>query len=145
AEARLFQYRNKTSSSRELLHASQALCLTVRQRGGTFFVNDRADIAHLAGANGVHLGQEDLSLPAARKVVGSGCWIGKSTHNLRPFQAAMEREADYLAVGPIFSTGGKRNADPVVGADFIRSVRKLTGKPIVAIGGITLERAPEGM
>jgi thiamine-phosphate pyrophosphorylase len=145
AGARLFQYRNKTSSSREMLRASQALCITVRQRGGMFFVNDRADIAHLAGANGVHLGQEDLSLPAARAVVGSGCWIGKSTHNLRQFQAAIESDADYLAVGPIFSTSGKRNADPVVGVDFIRSVRKLTGKPIVAIGGITLERAREVM
>jgi thiamine-phosphate pyrophosphorylase len=141
AGARLFQYRNKTSSSRELLHASQALCLTVRQRGGTFFVNDRADIAHLAGANGVHLGQDDLSVAAAREVIGTGCVIGLSTHNLPQFVAAAESSADYIAVGPIFSTSGKHSPDPVVGVDFIRTVRKLTAKPIVAVGGIMLERA----
>ncbi len=143
AGARLFQYRDKTSSSRELLHASQALCLTVRQREGTFLVNDRADISHLAGASGVHLGQDDLSVAAAREVVGNDCLIGLSTHHLRQFKAAAESSADYIAVGPIFSTSGKRNPDPVVGIDFIQTVRKLTTKPIVAIGGITLERARE--
>jgi thiamine-phosphate pyrophosphorylase len=143
AGARLFQYRSKTSSSRELLHASQALGLTVRQHGGTFLLNDRADIAHLAGANGVHLGQDDLSVSAARKIVGNDCLIGLSTHNLRQFATAVESSADYIAVGPIFPTSGKQNPDPVVGVDFIRTVRKLTGKPIVAIGGITLERTRE--
>jgi thiamine-phosphate pyrophosphorylase len=141
AGARLFQYRDKTSSSRELLYASQALCLTVRQHGGTFLVNDRADISRLSGASGVHLGQDDLRVAAARDVVGTGCLIGLSTHNLPQFEAAAESSADYLAVGPIFSTSGKSNPDPVVGVEFIRAVRKLTTKPIVAIGGITLERA----
>ena len=143
AGARLFQYRSKTSSSRELLHTSQALCLTVRQHGGTFLVNDRADIAHLAGASGVHLGQNDLSVSAARKIVGNDCLIGLSTHDLRQFEAAVESSADYIAVGPIFPTSGKQNPDPVAGVDFIRTVRKLTAKPIVAIGGITLERTRE--
>jgi thiamine-phosphate pyrophosphorylase len=141
AGARLFQYRDKTPSSRELLHASQALCLTVRQHGGTFLVNDRADISRLAGASGVHLGQDDLSVAAAREVVGTGCLIGLSTHNLPQFEAAVESSADYIAVGPIFPTTGKHNPDPVVGVDFVRAARKLTTKPIVAIGGITLERA----
>jgi len=143
--ARLFQYRNKTSSSREFLHASQALCMTVRQRGGTFLVNDRADISRLAGASGVHLGQDDLSVSAARKIVGNDCLIGLSTHNLSQFETAVESSADYIAVGPIFPTSGKQNPDPVVGVDFIRTVRKLTAKPIVAIGGITLERTREVM
>jgi thiamine-phosphate pyrophosphorylase len=143
AGARLFQYRDKTSSSRELLHASQALCVTVRQHGGAFLVNDRADISRLAGASGVHLGQDDLSVTAAREVVGADCLIGLSTHNLQQFTAAAESSADYIAVGPIFSTSGKRDPDPAVGVDFIRAVRKLTEKPIVAIGGITVERARE--
>jgi len=143
AGARLFQYRNKTSSSRELLHASQALCMTVRQHGGTFLVNDRADISRLAGASGVHLGQDDLSVAAAREVVGMDSLIGLSTHNSRQFAAAVDSSADYIAVGPIFPTTGKHNPDPVVGVDFIRTVRKLTTKPIVAIGGITLEHARE--
>ena len=142
AGARQFQYRNKTSSSRELLHASQALCLTVRQQGGMFVVNDRADIARLAGATGVHLGQNDLSVTAAREVLGD-CVIGLSTHNLQQFAAAVESGADYIAVGPIFATGSKTNPDPVVGVDFVRQARKLTRKPIVAIGGITAERAQE--
>jgi len=143
AGARQFQYRNKTSSSRELLHAAQALCLTVRQQGGMFVVNDRPDIARLAGATGVHLGQADLNVPAAREVVGADCVIGISTHDLQQFEAAVESGADYIAVGPIFATGSKANPDPVVGVDFIRHVRKLTRKPIVAIGGITAERAQE--
>lgn len=143
AGARLFQYRNKTSSSRELLHASQALCMTVRQHGGIFLVNDRADISRLAGATGVHLGQDDLSVAAARNIVGADCLIGLSTHNLRQFAAAVESSADYIAVGPMFPTSGKQNPDPVVGVDLIRTARKLTTKPIVAIGGITLERARE--
>jgi thiamine-phosphate pyrophosphorylase len=143
AGARLFQYRNKTSSSRELLQASQSLCLTVRQRGATFLVNDRPDIARLAGANGVHLGQDDLEVSAARTIVGTGGVIGFSTHNMQQFRATAESDADYVAVGPIFTTGSKVNLDPVVGIDFLRQVRKLTRKPIVAIGGITLERASE--
>ncbi len=143
AGARLFQYRNKTSSSRELLLASQALCLTVRQHGGAFLVNDRADISHLAAANGVHLGQDDLSVSAVRKIAGNECLIGLSTHTVQQFEAAVESEADYIAVGPIFPTSGKQNPDPVIGVDFIRAVRKSTSKPIVAIGGISLERARE--
>jgi thiamine-phosphate pyrophosphorylase len=143
AGARLFQYRNKTSSSRELLQASQSLSIAIRQSGGTFVVNDRSDIARLAGANGVHLGQDDLEVSGARMILGAESIIGFSTHNVEQFQAAAESDADYLAVGPIFATDSKANPDPVVGVDFIRRVRKLTSKPIVAIGGITLERAHE--
>ena len=143
AGVRLFQYRNKTSSSRELLYAAQSLCVTVRQQGGSFFVNDRPDIARLAGANGVHLGQDDVAVSTARRIVGSDGIIGISTHNLKQFRAAIELDADYIAVGPVFATGSKKNPDPVIGIEFIRKVRALTDKPIVAIGGITLERATE--
>jgi thiamine-phosphate pyrophosphorylase len=145
AGARLFQYRNKTSSSRELLEASQSVWFAVRQYGGRFIVNDRADIARLAGASGVHLGQDDLGVSGARMIVGAERIIGFSTHNVEQFQAATESDADYLAVGPIFATDSKANPDPVVGVDYIRRVRKLTSKPIVAIGGITLERARQVM
>jgi len=141
AGARLFQYRNKTSSSRELLEASQSVWFAVRQYGGRFIVNDRADIARLAGASGVHLGQDDLDVPGARMIVGTESIIGFSTHNVEQFQAAAESDADYIALGPIFATDSKANPDPAVGVDFIRRVRKLTSKPIVAIGGITPERA----
>src|SRR5258708_12079699 len=100
AGARLLQYRSKTSSSRELLHASQALCLTVRQHGGTFLVNDRADIAHLAGAHGGHLGQDGLSVSAARKIVGNDCLIGISTHTLHQFEAPLARTPSSLVLRP---------------------------------------------
>jgi thiamine-phosphate pyrophosphorylase len=104
-------------------------------------VNDRPDIAALAGAAGVHVGQEDLEPEQARAVVGKEIWVGVSTHNLEQFRRAAATSADYIAVGPIFATTSKHNPDPVVGLEFIRQVRTLTDKPIVAIGGITLERA----
>ena len=107
----------------------------------TFVFNDRADVASAAEASGVHVGQEDLRAEAARSVIGTGKLLGVSTHNLEQFKEAAATSADYVAVGPVFSTSSKANPDPVVGIEFIRSVRALTGKPIVAIGGITLERA----
>src|SRR6266403_862573 len=130
AGARLFQYRNKTAPALELLHASQALCLTIRQQGGSFVVNDRADICRLSGAHGVHIGQDDPSVAAVRDVVGSGGVIGVSTHSLPQVEAAVETSADYIAVGPIFATASKKYPDPVVGVDFIRQVRKFTRKPV---------------
>jgi len=106
-------------------------------------LNDRADVASAAEASGVHVGQEDLRAEAARSVIGTGKLLGVSTHNLEQFKEAAATSADYVAVGPLFSTSTKANPDPVVGIEFIRSVRALTGKPIVAVGGITLERAAE--
>ncbi|HET9319385.1 MAG TPA: thiamine phosphate synthase [Bryobacteraceae bacterium] len=143
AGARLFQYRNKTAPAREVLQAVQALNVTVRQEGRSFLVNDRPDIARLAGASGVHVGQDDLDAAAARKIVGADAVVGISTHNLEQFRAALETDADYIAVGPIFETRTKAKPDPVVGLALIREARKLTNKPIVAIGGITLERTED--
>jgi|SRR5579864_1413244 len=143
AGVRLFQYRSKSASAREILEKSKGLAGLLSGRGTTFFVNDRADIAALAGASGVHVGQEDLNFDQARAVVGEGKLVGVSTHNLEQFQTAVGSSADYIAVGPVFATGTKANPDPVVGTDFIRQVRGLTTKPIVAIGGITLERTAE--
>ncbi len=143
AGVRLLQYRNKTAPAREVLETSQSLGVEAQQRGALFLVNDRPDIARLAGADGVHLGQDDVAVSDARKIVGSDGLIGISTHNLEQFRAAIELDADYIAVGPVFATGGKKNPGPVIGIEFIRKARALTDKPIVAIGGITLERAPE--
>jgi thiamine-phosphate pyrophosphorylase len=141
AGVRLLQYRNKQASARELFHTSRELSQLLRPRGVLFIVNDRPDVAFLSGADGVHVGQEDLDVEQARAVAGPGKWVGVSTHNLAQFRAAAATSADYIAVGPIFSTSTKVNPDPVVGTEFIRQVRKLTDKAIVAIGGITLERA----
>lgn len=143
AGVRLLQYRNKSASSRELFEASSRLASLLAPRGVSFLVNDRADVAFLAGATGVHVGQEDLGVAEARSVMGPAKLVGVSTHNLEQFQRAAQTTADYLAVGPVFSTSTKANPDPVVGIEFIRRMRPLTDKPIVAIGGITLEHAAE--
>ena len=143
AGVRLLQYRNKAASSRDLLENSKRLSSDLMPRGVTFIVNDRADVAALAGASGVHIGQEDLSVEEARGIVSRSKLVGVSTHNRGQFEQAAASSADYIAVGPIFSTSTKANPDPVVGTEFIRQVRPLTDKPIVAIGGITMEHAAE--
>ena len=143
AGVRLLQYRNKRASSRDLLESAKRLSAELIPRSVTFLVNDRADVAALGGVSGVHVGQEDLSVEEARAVVGRSKLVGISTHNRAQFEQAATTSADYIAVGPIFSTSSKANPDPVIGTEFIREVRPLTKKPIVAIGGITLERAAE--
>jgi thiamine-phosphate pyrophosphorylase len=143
AGVRLLQYRNKQASARELFECSKRLSSLLVPQGVTFMVNDRADVAWAAQASGVHVGQEDLEAQAARTVIGTEKMLGVSTHNLEQFEQAAATSADYIAVGPVFSTSTKANPDPVVGIEFIRRIRPLTNKPIVAIGGITLERAAE--
>jgi thiamine-phosphate pyrophosphorylase len=141
AGVRLMQYRNKSAHARELLDVSRELVSILAPYGASLMVNDRADIAAMADAQGVHVGQDDLEVEKVRGVVGAGKWVGVSTHNLEQFRRAAAASADYIAVGPVFPTSSKANPDPVVGTDFLREVRPLTDKPIVAIGGITLERA----
>jgi thiamine-phosphate pyrophosphorylase len=141
AGVRLIQYRNKSASARQLFESSRELARFFHPAGVRFIVNDRADVAALADAGGVHVGQDDLGVEQAREIVGAQKWVGVSTHNLEQLKSAAESSAEYLAVGPIFSTGSKVNPDPVVGVEFVRKARSLTEKPIVAIGGITLERA----
>jgi thiamine-phosphate pyrophosphorylase len=143
AGVRLLQYRGKNVSAREMLEASAKLAAMARENGAAFFVNDRPDLAYLAGADGVHVGQDDLSAEEARAIVGQDRWVGVSTHNLEQFEHAAASSADYIAIGPIFGTTSKVNPDPVVGMELLRELRPLTKKPIVAIGGIRLERAAE--
>jgi thiamine-phosphate pyrophosphorylase len=85
----------------------------------------------------VHLGQDDLSVPDARRVVGDELWVGLSTHNVEQVAAADQTSADYIAIGPVFATSSKANPDPVIGIAGVRAAKRLTGKPLVAIGGIT--------
>ena len=145
----LLQYRNKRASSRELFEASQSISATLSRLAKPgiykprFIVNDRADIAVLANAQGVHVGQQDLNVEEARAIVGPDILVGVSTHSLEQLDAADKTSADYIAFGPIFPTSSKENPDPVVGLDLLREARRHTRKPIVAIGGITLERAAE--
>lgn len=143
AGVRLIQYRDKLSSSAKLLETSRRLVALSHSLDFRLIINDRADIAALAGAAGVHVGQEDLPVESARRICGAEACIGVSTHNLEQFRAAIGTSADYIAIGPIFPTTTKQKPDPVVGLEFIRQARALTQKPLVAIGGITAERAAE--
>ena len=104
-------------------------------------MNDRADLCLGAEFDGVHLGQDDLSPESVRKIIGPERWLGISTHNPEQLREADLTSADYLAIGPVFSTLSKDKPDPVVGLDGVRQARKLTRKPLVAIGGITRANA----
>jgi len=141
AGVRLIQYRGKTDTSRRLFEVSCAIAEKVHQAGGTFIVNDRADLARLSGADGVHVGQEDLPVEQARRILVPGQHLGVSTHTRAQFEEAAATSADYIALGPIFPTGSKERPDPVVGLERLSEMRGLTRKPLVAIGGITLDNA----
>jgi thiamine-phosphate pyrophosphorylase len=132
----LLQYRNKSSSARRMLEQAREL----RQRLGNavkLIMNDRADLALAADFEGLHVGQDDLSPEAARRVIGPKLWLGVSTHNPAQVIEADKTSADYIAIGPVFATSGKAKPDPIVGLEGLRQARELTRKPLVAIGGIT--------
>ena len=139
----LMQLRDKRSSARQVYEQARDLAAFLNPRNVRFIVNDRADIAAMSGAVGVHVGQTDLSVEDARKLCRPPQWVGVSTHNLEQLRAADHTSADYIAVGPIFPTSTKENPDPVVGVDFVRLARQITRKPLVAIGGITIESAAD--
>jgi thiamine-phosphate pyrophosphorylase len=138
--ARILQLRHKSSWSREMLEKAEKLGSFVRAAGVTFVINDRADYAAVLGA-ALHLGQEDLTPADARRVVGAEMIVGYSTHNPAQMREADREPADYLAFGPMFGTVSKERPDPTVGIDGLRTIRPLTQKPLVAIGGITRDNA----
>lgn len=143
AGVELIQYRAKELTPRAYFATCSSLAEALASGNARLIINDRPDIAAMVGAGGVHVGQDDLAPGDARKICGSGRWVGVSTHNLEQVRAAAKAPVDYIALGPIFPTSTKKKPDPVVGTSLIREARKLTQKPIVAIGGITLERASE--
>jgi thiamine-phosphate pyrophosphorylase len=137
----LIQLRDKQAASRDLYESARQLAEGVHRGGGTFIVNDRADVAWAVHADGVHVGQDDLPVESARALVGPDKLVGCSTHNLEQVREAERSTADYVAFGPIFATASKEHPDPVVGLEGLREARKATSKPLVAIGGISLENA----
>jgi thiamine-phosphate pyrophosphorylase len=142
AGVQILQYRNKNFFSRQAFDDANRIAGLCRSAGALFVVNDRADVAALLNA-ALHLGQNDLSPTDARRILPASSIIGFSTHNERQLRAGNTEPIDYLAIGPIFATGSKQNPDPVVGLDRLRALRPLTQKPLVAIGGITRELAPQ--
>jgi thiamine-phosphate pyrophosphorylase len=135
--ATFIQLREKTDSPRAFFEDAISALGIARAAGVTLLINDRVDIALSLGADGVHLGQTDLPVIAARKLLGRAAIIGYSTHNIDQVKSALDLPIDYLAFGPIFETGSKENPDPVVGLEALREAKSIAaGLPIVAIGGI---------
>ncbi|MFZ1168158.1 MAG: thiamine phosphate synthase [Candidatus Sulfotelmatobacter sp.] len=142
----LIQYRNKSSNARVMLEQAHELSRQLRARATAphllkLIMNDRADLCLVAEFDGVHVGQDDLSLESVRSIIGPDRWLGVSTHNPEQLLEADRNSADYLAIGPVFSTSSKDRPDPVVGLEGVRRARQLTRKPLVAIGGITRSNA----
>ena len=136
----LLQYRNKQGTARDVLEQAVELKRLVGSRV-QLIMNDRADLCLAAAFDGVHVGQDDLSPEGARTVIGLRLLLGVSTHNPEQLAEADRTSADYVAIGPVFQTTSKEKPDPVVGLDGVRRARKLTRKPLVAIGGITRANA----
>lgn len=141
---RLIQLRAKTLSFGPMLELADAVVSRTHAAGGLAIVNDRVDVARLANADGIHLGRDDLSPFEAREMLGPDRLIGFSTHSEGQVEAALSMPVDYLAIGPVFATVSKARPDPVVGLEGVRAAVERAGAiPVVAIGGITLARAPE--
>ena len=139
---RFFQVRDKTLPDSRLYRQLLKIRLLCREAGARFVVNDRVDLALAVEADGVHLGQDDLPPAAARRLLGEGAVIGLSTHNWDQFKKGLKEPVDYLALGPLFPTATKEDAAPPVGLELLRRASRRTDIPLVAIGGISVERAP---
>lgn len=139
------QVRAKDVAARELLRLLRALGSSCRQAGVPLVANDRADLAALAGCDVVHIGQDDLPYELVHRIAPQ-LGVGISTHNLEQLDKALAFKPRYVAYGPVYETATKKNPDPVVGLEGLRQasvVARAAGIPLVAIGGITLARAPE--
>ena len=144
AGVRLIQLRAKTLPGGRMLELATLLSERTAAAGATLIVNDRVDIAQVAGASGVHVGQEDLTPAEARRILGDAAIVGLSTHNEDQIRQGTTQPVDYVAIGPVFGTSTKERPDPVVGLDGVRkavSIAETRGLPVIGIGGITLERA----
>lgn len=139
AGVRFFQYRDKQGTRKSVFETSLLLSRIARDARACFIVNDHADIAAAVDADGVHLGQDDLPIESARKLVGKDRWIGISTHNLEQARAAEREGADYIGFGPLFPTATK-DAGQAQGIQTLTVIRQAVSIPIIAIGGITHEK-----
>lgn len=134
------QLRGKEVASGELMAAAEELVPELAGLGLPLFINDRVDVAAIAGAAGVHLGDEDLGVAAARSLLGPAVWIGRTARSPEAARRAADEGADYVGAGTIYP-GGTKPGIPVIGLDGLRTVAKASPVPVVAIGGIDAERA----
>jgi len=139
--AKVVQFRAKGLNDRRFLDLAAEALAAARAGGAALIVNDRPDVALILGADGVHLGQDDLDSRAVRTLLPPGALLGVSTHNLEQLERAAGECVDYLAIGPVFPTRSKAAPDPVVGLEMVRRARALAAGSLVAIGGITEENA----
>lgn len=143
AGVRWVQYRDKNGRDEQVVERMRLLRAIFAPGDSTLILNDRVHLCVLTAAEGVHIGQEDMPPDRARQMLGGDRLLGVSTHNPEQLRAALASGAsDYLAVGPVFSTQSKSNADPVIGLHGVAFARSLTQLPLVAIGGITRQNAP---
>ncbi len=138
AGIRWVQYREKEKSRKDIYQESLKVREITRQYNAVFIINDHADIAFAVGAEGVHLGQDDLPIREARKILGENKIIGLSTHDIEQALNAKKEGADYIGFGPVFHTKTKEAGEPR-GLDMLRKVKELVNIPVVAIGGINHE------
>jgi len=143
AGVRVVQYREKHAGTRALVE--EARKLRTLCRGALFLVNDRVDIALAVGADGVHLGQDDLPYGAARELLGPGKIIGITVHSVAEAVAAQNLGADYLGVSPLFATGTKADAGAPAGVALLREIKQRVTLPLIAVGGLTLANAGEAI
>lgn len=142
--ARIIQLRAKRLPSARFLEHAERLVRAAEPHRAAVIVNDRADVALLAGAAGVHVGQDDLAPAAARRLLGAAATVGYSTHTVLQIEAAVQEPVTYIAVGPIFGTATKATGYEAVGLELVaEAARRARGLPVVAIGGITLENAAQ--
>ncbi len=137
--AKFIQLREKYNSPKHFYEQAESTLTIARENNVKIIINDRVDIALALKADGVHLGQDDLSPEYARKILGEKAIIGFSTHNLKQAVEAVKFPIDYVAIGPVFATKTKENPDKIIGIEMIKKVREAIGNfPLVAIGGINL-------
>lgn len=141
AGTKIIQYRQKHASSRRMY--IEAFSLKKICKGAMFLVNDRIDIAQAVDADGVHLGQEDLPCPIARKLLGKKKIIGVTVHNLKEAKTAKKHGANYIALAPVFKTSTKPDAKSPTGTEIIKEIKKHVHLPVVAIGGINFSNVKE--
>ncbi len=139
----LIQYRNKPGTDAEVLAAAAMLKRTFQATDATLILNDRIHLFAQTGFQGIHIGQTDGAVQQARASIGPDAVLGISTHNSKQLVNANTSDATYVAIGPVFATGTKLDAAPVVGLEGVRTARALTSKPLIAIGGITRGNAAE--
>lgn len=137
------QFREKRGSTRGMIAIARGLAGICRDRGACLIVNDRLDVALASDADGVHLGREDFPPSLARRILGPDRLIGASAGTVEEAIAGMRAGADYIGAGPVYATGSKPDASPPIGVDGLRAIVRAVEIPVIAIGGVTVERVPE--